>query len=266
MAKGSSFSQAGSGLMLARSHWPMVRAVAWRNVRLRYKSSFLGFFWTLLNPLLFLVIFLLIFSEAFPDVENYPVFALSGLIFWSFFATSSAHIMGALVENASVLRSLAVPPMVFPLAQLLAGLFNLLMSFIPFAIILHLFGREPHLTDLLVIPIVACFGGFIFVISLALSALNVYFRDIGLLWNALLPAFFYITPIAYPPELIPDRMRWIIEVNPLYHYIGAFREVLYHGRTPGQEQWLLLIGLALLSGLVGGYCYKLLRPGFIANY
>ena len=148
----------------------MVRAVAWRNVRLRYKSSFLGFFWTLLNPLLFLMIFLLIFSEAFPNVENYPVFALSGLIFWSFFATSSAHIMGALVENAAVLRSLSVPPMVFPLAQLLAGLFNLFMSFIPFAIILHLFGREPHLTDLLVIPIVACFGGFIFGISLALSA------------------------------------------------------------------------------------------------
>ena len=174
--------------------------------------------------------------------------------------------MGALVENAAVLRSLSVPPMVFPLAQLLAGLFNLFMSFIPFAIILHLFGREPHLTDLLVIPIVVCFAGFIFGISLALSALNVYFRDIGILWNALLPAFFYITPIAYPPRLIPERMRWVIEANPLYHFIGAFREVLYHGRVPSQEQWLLLVGLAVLSGLVGRFLYKLLRPGFIANY
>lgn len=244
----------------------MVRAVAWRNVRLRYKSSFFGFLWTLLNPLLFLLIFLLIFSEAFPQVENYPVFALSGLIFWSFFATTSAHVMGALVENAAVLRSLAVPPLVFPLAQLLAGLFNLFMSFIPFAVILHLFGRVPHMTDLLVLPIVLCFGAFILGISLALSALNVYFRDIGLLWNALLPAFFYITPIAYPADLIPERMRWIAEANPLYHYIAAFREVLYYGRIPNVEQWVVISGLALLASLMGWVVYRALRPGFIANY
>lgn len=244
----------------------MVRAVAWRNVRLRYKSSLLGFFWTLLNPLLFLGIFLLIFSEAFPQVENYPVFALSGLIFWSFFATSSGHIMGALVENASVLRSLAVPPLVFPLAQLFAGLFNLAMSLVPFGIILHLFGRSPHLSDLLVIPLVALFGAFLFGLSLALSALNVFFRDIGLLWNALLPAFFYITPIAYPSDLVPDRMRWVVEANPLFHYIDAFREVLYHGRTPLSETWLLLGGLAFLAGISGFWAFRVLRPGFIANY
>lgn len=244
----------------------MVRAVAWRNVRLRYKSSLLGFLWTLLNPLLFLLIFLLIFSEAFPQVQNYPVFALSGLIFWSFFSTSSAHIMGALVENAAVLRSLAVPPLVFPLAQLLAGLFNLGMSFIPFAFILHAFGWAPHATDLLVLPIVVLFAGFIFGISLALCALNVYFRDIGLLWNALLPALFYITPIAYPPELVPDRLRWVAEVNPLYHFIGAFREVLYQGGVPPGGSWVVLMGLSVLSGLLGWGLYRNLRRGFIANY
>lgn len=251
---------------LTKANWPVVRAVAWRNVRLRYKSSLLGFVWTLLNPLLFLLIFLLIFSEAFPQVPNYPVFALSGLIFWSFFATTSAHIMGALVENSAVLRSLAVPPMVFPLGQLLAGLFNLCMSFIPFAVILHLFGREPHLTDVLVIPIVLCYAAFVMGISVALAALNVYFRDIGILWNALLPALFYITPIAYPADLIPDRLRWIVELNPLYHFITAFRTVLVEGAVPPGEAWLLLIGLAVLTSLLGSQLYRLLRPGFIANY
>lgn len=251
---------------ITRANWPMVRAVAWRNVRLRYKSSLLGFVWTLLNPLLFLLIFLLIFSEAFPQVENYPVFALSGLIFWSFFATSSAHIMGALVENAGVLRSLAVPPMVFPLAQLLAGLFNLCMSFIPFAIILGLFGRSAHPTDLLVLPVVLCFSAFIMGLSLALAALNVYFRDIGLLWNALLPAFFYVTPIAYPPDLIPDRLRWIAELNPLYHFIAAFRSILVDGVPPAAVEWSILLGLALLASMMGALVYRKLRPGFIANY
>lgn len=251
---------------LSKANWPLVRAVAWRNVRLRYKSSLLGFVWTLLNPLLFLLIFLAIFSEAFPQVPNYPVFALSGLIFWSFFATTSAHIMGALVENAAVLRSLAVPPIVFPLGQLLAGLFNLCMSFIPFAVILHLFGREPHLSDLLVLPIILCFAALIMGLSLSLAALNVYFRDIGLLWNALLPAFFYITPIAYPPDLIPDRLKWIAELNPLYHFIAAFRTVLVEGLAPALETWVILVGLAVLASLIGSFIYKVLRPGFIANY
>lgn len=244
----------------------MVRAVAWRNVRLRYKSSLLGFVWTLLNPLLFLLIFLLIFSEAFPQVPNYPVFALSGLIFWSFFSTTSAHIMGALVENSAVLRSLAVPPMVFPLGQLLAGLFNLGMSFLPFAVILHFFGRVPHLTDLLVIPIVLCYAAFIMGLSVALAALNVYFRDIGILWNALLPAFFYITPIAYPADLIPDRLRWIVELNPLYHFIAAFRTVLVDGSAPQVGTWWILVGLAVVATVFGSSLYKILRPGFIANY
>jgi ABC-type polysaccharide/polyol phosphate export permease len=266
MATVATLSSTVPGTRLTLAHWPMVRAVAWRNVRLRYKSSLLGFFWTLLNPLLFLGIFLLIFSEAFPQVENYPVFALSGLIFWSFFATSSGHIMGALVENASVLRSLAVPPLVFPLAQLFAGLFNLAMSLVPFGIILHLFGRTAHLTDLMVVPLVVLFSVFVLGVSLALSALNVFFRDIGLLWNALLPAFFYITPIAYPSDLVPERMRWVVKANPLFHYIDAFREVLYHGRSPAGDEWLLLIGLASVAGMLGWSVFHALRRGLIANY
>lgn len=260
------FANTLGGTRITRANWPMVRAVAWRNVRLRYKSSLLGFVWTLLNPLLFLLIFLLIFSEAFPQVENYPVFALSGLIFWSFFATTSAHIMGSLVENAGVLRSLSVPPMVFPLGQLLAGLFNLFMSFIPFAIVLHLFGRTAHVADLLILPIVLCYAAFIMGISLALAALNVYFRDVGLLWNALLPAFFYITPIAYPADLIPDRLRWIAELNPLYHYIQAFRTVLVNGEVPDLEAWVILLGMAVFTSSIGSTAYRMLRPGFIANY
>lgn len=251
---------------ITRANWPMVRAVAWRNVRLRYKSSLLGFIWTLLNPLLFLLIFLLIFSEAFPQVDNYPVFALSGLIFWAFFATTSAHIMGSLVENAGVLRSLAVPPMVFPLGQLLAGLFNLGMSFIPFAIILHVLGRTAHIADVLILPIVLCYAAFIMGISLALAALNVFFRDVGLLWNALLPAFFYVTPIAYPADLIPDRLRWIAELNPLHHYIAAFRTVLVHGQMPEPETWIMLSGMAIVTSVIGSFVYRGLRPGFIANY
>lgn len=253
-------------LVVRREHLPMLATVAWKNVRLRYKSSMLGFLWTLFNPLLFLLIFLFIFSRAFDQVENYPVFALTGLVFWSFFATTSAHVLGSLVENAPVLRSMAVPPLVFPLSQLLAGLFNLLLSLVPFAVILWWFGWRPSGATVLVLPALLLFAGFVLGVSLALCALNVLFRDIGLLWSALLPALFYLTPVAYPPDLVPADLRWVAAMNPLYHYTALVREVLYAGRVPDAGQWVTTVGLTLLALLGGLAVFNLLRRGFIANY
>ena len=251
---------------LQAHHFSLIRALAWKNVRLRYKSSLLGFAWSLLNPLIFLGIFLLIFSKAFAQIPNYPVFALSGLIFWSFFATVSGHILGSLTENAGVLKSLAIPPLAFPIAQLMAGLFNLLLSFIPFAFIMIWFGWRPALVHLLVLPITALFATFLFGISLALCALNVYFRDIGLLWSALLPAFFYLTPIAYPADLVPDGLRWIAALNPLYHFIGLVRSVLVEGTVPNASAWITAAWIALLALVIGLFAHRVLRRGYIANY
>lgn len=240
--------------------------LAWKNVKLRYKSSFLGFFWSLLNPLLFLLIFSFIFSKAFPDIVNYSVFALTGLIFWSFFATSSGHVLGSLVESATILRSLAVKPILFPVSQIIAGLINLFLSFIPFVFILYYLGWEANWVNIMVIPIALLLAMFTFGIAVGLSALNVYFRDTGMLWGALLPAFFYFTPIAYPPALIPKEMSWVIELNPLYHYILAFRTVLYDAVQITGDQLSTMLALSFGSLLLGMIIFKRLEKGFISNY
>lgn len=253
-------------LRLQRAHVPLLLVLAWKNVRLRYKSSLLGFVWTLLNPLIFLGIFLVIFSKAFPSVPNYPVFALSGLVFWTFFSSITSHILGALVENAGVLKSLAVPPLVFPLAQLLAGLFNLLLSFLPLAGIMVGFGWRPELVHLLVFPMTALFALFIFGVGIALCALHVFFRDVGLLWSALLPAFFYLTPIAYPVELIPERLRWFAGYNPLFHFIELARTILINNEAPSMMAWMTGLGLAVTAVALGLVVHNALRRGYIANY
>jgi len=262
VARAEVFQAGGTG---RGGHWPLVMVLAWKNVRLRYKSSLFGFLWTLLNPLLFLLIFLVIFRHAFPQVPNYPVFALSGLVFWAFFATSSAHILSALVENAAVLKSFRVPSLAFPLAQAMAGVINLLLSFIPFALVLASFGWRPEWVHLLVFPITALFAAFLFGIALALCALNVYFRDIGLLWGALLPAFFYLTPIAYPPDLVPVDLRWIATLNPLYHFIGLVRAVIVDGTPPALSAWGISAGLAVVALGLGLWVHDRLRRGYVAN-
>ena len=252
-----------SGIM---HYTELVFVVAWKNVKLRYKNSFFGFLWSLLNPLLFLAIFTFIFSQAFPDIENYPLFALTALIFWAFFSTTSNHILGSVVENASVLRSVYVPPIVFPLSQLIAGLINLLISFIPFGVIMYFLGFDAKWVNLLVIPCTILFALFTFGFSVSICAFNVYFRDMGMLWNSLQPALFYFTPIAYSSTLVPENMRWVMKFNPLYHFVELFRTVLYHGAVPSERQ-ILITGLLTVFMLITGWIvFSKLKRGFIANY
>lgn len=250
---------------LRAAHWPLILDLAWKNIRLRYRGSLLGFAWALLSPLLFLLIFLLVFRHAFPDIPNYPVFALTGLIFWTFFATVSNHIMGALVENAGVLKSMAVPPLAFPLGHLLSGLLNLLLSFIPFSIILFQFGWRPAPVHLLVLPVTLLFSAFLFGVGLGLCALNVYFRDIGLLWGTLLPALFYLTPIAYPPGLVPDTLAWVAALNPLYHFIGLVRTVLVEAVAPDWDHWVTAAWCTAVALIAGMLIHQGLRRGYVAN-
>ncbi len=93
-----------------------------------------------------------------------------------------------------------------------------------------------------------------------------YFRDIGLLWSALLPAFFYLTPIAYPPELVPDRLRWIAELNPLYHFIALVRAIIVEGNVPSVESWITALLISAVALSLGMTLHNLLRRGYIANY
>ena len=120
--------------------------------------------------------------------------------------------------------------------------------------------------DVLAIPALLVFTVFVFGVGLALGALHVFFRDIGLLWGALLPAFFYLTPIAYPPDLVPEDLRWIAGINPLYWYVDLFRTVVSERLVPGVEQWVRVVLLSLVSLTAGMLVFRSLRPGFIANY
>src|SRR6478609_1485752 len=197
-----------------RTYWETVGTVATRNIKLRYKNSFLGFFWSLLNPLMYLTIFIVVFSRVFPSIENYPLFAITGLLFWNFFSTSSAQIINTIYEHAGILKSINVPPIVFPLSALVANLFNFVLSLIPFLILMFWFGLKLDLLLLTLIPFLILYSVFVFAISFMLACLNVYFRDISMFWNTVLPALFYATPVVYPVEQLPQSIRWLMLLNP----------------------------------------------------
>ncbi len=233
---------------------------------MKYKNSLLGIFWSLLHPLAYLLIFIVIFSNAFADEDRYALFALIGLVYWTYFNNSMIQIQNSLIQNSSVLKTIAVPRLLFPLSATLSELITLGISIIPFFILMVFFGLKLTPETLLFIPVTIIFGIFTFGFALLLCTLNVFFRDVGLLWTTLSPALFYFTPIAYSSRLIPENRLGLLKFNPLYHYIELVRTVLYKNEIPTVSQWMITAGMAIGICLFSLLIYNKLKKDFISFY
>lgn len=237
----------------------------YKNLQLKYKHSALGFLWSLLHPFLYLLIFLAIFSTAFPSIENYPLYCLSGLVFWIYFSGGTNQLCIVFIKNAHLIKALNVPKTIYPLTELGSELVSFLLGLIPFMIIMYFMGLQMTWNLLYLIPVILLFSVFIFALGLILASLNVFFRDVGILWNTINPALFYLSPIAYSYNIVPEQFKFIVKYNPLYHFLEIVRNVLYDGTAPSMHyigRCLLITGVAsVLAFLI----YRKTRNGFISN-
>jgi ABC-2 type transport system permease protein len=241
-----------------------IYALSKRNIILRYKSSLIGFFWGFIKPLLYLLIFIVIFSSQFNSINNYILYATSGLIFWFFFSNVTNQSIANIVGSSGILKSLSVPPIFFPLSDMISELFNLVLTLFVFMILMHWFGIVYSFNLLLILPSVLLFGIFSMGITLILSSLNVFFRDIGIVWGTVQPAIFYLTPIAYPESLIPPHYKFIIKCNPIYYFIKLSRDVMYESKVPPARLWLLCAAMAGFMYIVGLLVFNKLKNQFIS--
>lgn len=241
-----------------------IYALSKRNVILRYKNSVVGFLWGFLKPLLYLLIFTVIFSKGFPNLNNYVLFALSGLIIWFFFANVTAQSVGNIIGSAGIIKSLNIPPMFFPLSEMLSELFNLLMTLVVFVFVMQWFGLVLSFKLLLIIPCILLFAVFTLGLTLLLSSLNVFFRDIGIIWTTVQPALFYLTPIAYPERIIAANYSLIIKCNPIYYFIRLGRDIFYEPVLPSWQLWSRCIMLAVTMYVIGQFVFNRLKNQFIS--
>jgi len=246
-----------------KTYYETIIVVASKNLKLRYRNSFLGFLWTLINPLFMLSVFVFVFSKVINNVENYPLYVLSGLIFWNFFVSSSNQMLNKIIESGAILKSVNIPPIIFPLSALVANLVNFLITFIPFFGLMLLFGYKPSFITLLLVPFIMAFTVFTFGISLILSCFNVYFRDVEMFWTTITPALFYATPVVY---MSPPSIQKYMRFNPFSHYMEMAREIIYLSRVPSIELTMYVVGIAVLFFVLGLISYNYLRRGFLANF
>ena len=232
-------------------HKNILRNLVVRNIKLKYKNSILGYLWSLLTPLVYLLIFNFVFGMAFDYIENYSLYVLTGLVFWMYFSNSSNEIIASLMRNSSIIKSIKVPLEIFPISALLTELVNLFFTFIAFFGLMVFFGLSISWETLLIIPIIILFSLFILGFSTMLSVLNIYFRDISILWNTINPALFYLTPIAFTMEIVPQNYHWILKLNPLYYFFEAVRSVLYSNSNPNIYSWAYMLILTIVSVFLG---------------
>jgi lipopolysaccharide transport system permease protein len=236
-----------------------------RDIKLKYRRSFLGYLWSILNPLFVMIIMTIVFSAMFKrNIENYPVYLLTGKALFDFTTTATTQAMTSVTGNASLLKKTYVPKYIFTLSKVTSCMVDFLFSLGALLIVI-LATRSPIHWTIVLFPFV-CIQIYIFCCGLGffLAQLNVFFRDIQYIYHAVITAWMYLTPIFYPIESLPDKVRFFVKgFNPLYYYVAQFRDVVYYGQIPG---WRILIGgwiLAFLSLSIGLWAFKKNQDEFI---
>jgi ABC-type polysaccharide/polyol phosphate export permease len=236
----------------------LVRALVARELKVRYRRSAIGFVWTMLQPLLTMLVLQTVFSSIFRgfSITNYPVYALAGVLFWNFFSQSIVSSMNSLRGNAQLLQKLPVPKAVFPLANVISGVVNLTFALVPLFLILLVTGH-PLRPALLFLP-VAIFLAALFTLGagLLLSPLAVFFHDVVELVGVLLSLLMYLTPVFYPKEIVPENLRWVVRYNPIRSILETFRDPIYQGEVPPLSHLAVCTGIAILVFVLGFWVFR----------
>ncbi len=228
-----------------------------RSVKTRYKRSALGVIWTMLNPLLTMIVLTIVFSSVFRfQIEHFPIYILSGQMVWIFFSNVTSGAMGEMMWSGDLLKRIYVPKSVFVVSAVGTGLVNFGLSLIPLLVIALIVGVEMSFA-LLVWPLsILLLSLFSMGVSLVLSTASVYFADTLPVYDVLLTIWLYATPIIYPVDIIDERWRWLFRMNPLYYLVEAFRRPLIYGDVPSAEIWIPALAFSLLALIVGGLVFS----------
>lgn len=235
----------------------LVRNLVARDLKVRYRRSALGFLWTMLQPLLTMLVLTAVFSAVFRfDIPHYPVYALAGIMFWNFFSQSITASMNSLRGNASLFTKVPVPKEVFPVATVIAGVVNLCLALVPLLGILLATG-QPIRPAILFLPVAILLAAlFTLGAGLLLSPLAVFFHDTVEMVGVSLTLFMYLTPLFYPMDIIPDRYRWAVRFNPIRSVLEVFRDPIYYGKVPPLSHLTVAVTITFLALAVGAVAFR----------
>ena len=235
----------------------LVRNLVVRDLKVRYKSSFLGFVWSLLNPLLMMAVFTLVFTVMMPNnrIQHFPVFILCAILPWNWFSSSVMGSISSIVGNANLIKKVYFPRELLPASVVLSNGVNFLLALTVLFAMLAVFGIGLTPTVLLLPVIILIQVVFLLGVAFFLSAINVFFRDTEVIMEVLILAWFFLTPIFYDiGDLFPQYERMLYIVNPMASLISSYRLILLWGAVP-DAYFILRTVATSLAALVIGYLF-----------
>ncbi len=238
-------------------HRDLIAELVARDLKVRYRRSAIGFLWTMLQPLVMMLILQAVFSTAFRfDLPGYPVYALVGVLFWNFFSQTIVASMNSLRGNATLLQKFPIPRWVFPLATVLSGVVNLCFALVPlFAIVLAT--GHPLTSAVAFVPVaIVVVATFTLGFGLLLSPLSVFFADVVEIVAMVLTMVFYLTPVFYPLSILPPAIGEIVRANPVGLMLEVLRAPIYASAIPAWSELALAIAVALLALAIGAEAFR----------
>ena len=234
-----------------------------KEIRGKYKGSFLGILWSFVNPLLQVAVYAIVFPYIMRiQTENYLIYLIIGIIPWTFFTTVINQGMITVRMNAGIIKKVYFPREILPISVALSGLVNFMISCI-IIVLFCLFGGVGITWHIVFLPFIAIIQ-FILTLGIvfALSAINIYIKDTEYIIAFILNMLFYATPILYEAVLFPEKIRWILYLNPMTQVVLAYRDIFLYHQVPELSGIIYLIIVTIIIFILGLFIFRKLEKGF----
>lgn len=242
----------------------LLKELVIRDVKLRYKRSFLGILWTVLNPILMMLIMTIVFSNLFRfEIENFPIYLFIGNIIFTFNSDATNNALNSITGNASLIKKVYIPKYMFPVSKVFTALVNLVFSFIALIVIMIITKTPIYPTMLLTPLLIFYLLMFSMGLGLILSVLMVFFRDISHLYGVISLAWMYLTPIFYPVSLLKEKVSIIPIINPMNHFIEYLRNLILYNTVPSFQENLTCFLFGFCFFIMGLYVFYKKQDKFI---
>lgn len=245
----------------------LIEQLVSRDFKVKYKRSFLGVAWSLLNPVLTMTVMYIVFSNFFrmsvPGV-SYAAYLFTGQILFNYFSEASNLSMSTIIANASLINKVYVPKYIFPLTKCLFVGINFIMTLIPLYAVLLITGTGVCWQHILLPYVYICMFMFTFGSGMLLATITVFMRDMLYIYNVFITLLTYATPLFWNMSIISDPIFIaILKCNPLYHFIEFARTIMLYGQTPAPEQFLICGAFAVVFLVVGALVFKKNQDQFV---
>lgn len=235
-----------------------------KEIRGKYKGAWLGVLWSLLNPLLMLAVYSIIFPYILKTtgIDNYTMWLFVALLPWTAFTSTVTQSTFCIIANGNIVKKVYFPREIIPISIVTSGIVNYLITSVIMFLFLIISGIGISVYTLLFPVIVLIMYLVLLAIAFILSAITVYVRDLEHLVSLALLVLFYATPIVYTMDLLPKNISWILNINPMTHIISAFREILYYKQLPNMMNLGILAIVAIIGVGIGYTIFKRLERNF----